>query len=680
MKTKTMILLALAGAVGLVARASAPIAAAKSPDGRNEIRLYASPLAYEVLRDGVTLAARAEIGLTVDGKPLAQDAAPKGVVPGRTTGTVQTPVYKKDAVDLSGNETFVDFGDWGVRRAARDDGVAYRFATKRDGQVTVDAEQAGLAIPDAAAKCWVCETGRPGCEESVPVSRTARDLRAAENSMYYLPFVYTVGGKCVAVTESDVRDYPVWNLVSSGPVADNVARFGAKFECAAKSERHSAGGKDEPYKASGGRWVRIQEHEKFLVRTSGARTFPWRTFVLADAPAKLCEADIVYALAPAPEAGADFSWVKPGKVAWDWWNCFDNAPRGTPNGGCTTKTYERFIDFARKSGVEYVIFDEGWSKSLDIWNYHPQVDVPHLIEYANARGVGIILWMAWAQVVGEEERVAEHFAKLGAKGFKVDFMDRGDAGVTRFLEKFAAACAKNRMLVDYHGVCRPTGLHRRYPNVVNYEGVHGLENMKWHGCHDIGAMFNDVAAFFLRMTAGPMDFTPGAMLNHAVGAGYKGAGTRTPGAVGTRCRQMAMMALYEAPLQMLCDSPTNYERNMECFSFMARTPVVWSRTVGLGGCPDTYALAARQAKDGTWYAGAINTAQAKSVTLDTAFLGEGEFAAEIFRDAPDSWDRATSYVRETRRVKAGEKLAFDMAPGGGFVVRFAKAEPARGGK
>ena len=646
-------------------------ATAVSPDGKNVIRLYADPmLAYEVVRDGVVVVARTEVGMKVGGKCLVPNGKCK-VQKDRKSGVVDTPVYKKAKVDLSGNETFVDYGDWGVRLAARNDGVAYRFETKMSGKVKVNCEMAQVTVPEKSARCWANKTKWFGCEETIPQALAAEALETSEkNELVYLPFAYSVGGKFVVVTESDVRDYPIWNLVRRDEASDGVV-FGSTFEGWPKKTQR-VGGWGDKIVEKGGRWVRILEHEDYLAVTDGTRTFPWRTFILADKPAKACEADIVYALATPKAEGADFSWVKPGKVAWDWWNCFDNQG----DTGCNTKTYERFIDFAAKTGVEYVIFDEGWSESLNIWKYHPNVDVPHLIDYANKKGVGIILWMAWAQVYGEEEKVAAHFAKLGAKGFKVDFMDRGDAEVGNFLAKFAAACAKHKMVVDYHGAYRPVGLHRQFPNVLNYEGIHGLEQLKWFkgGADEEKAMmFNDVAAFYLRLSAGPMDYTPGAMLNHAIGTGYKGAGLVTPGSVGTRCRQMAMMALYEAPLQMLCDSPTNYEKNMECFSFMAKTPVVWANTVGLGGCPDSCVVAARQAKDGSWYVAGLSDVKARDFTLYTSFLGKGDWKAEIFRDAADANRDGTHYVHEQGKVvKAGTKLDCRMAPGGGFVVKFTK--------
>ena len=648
------------------------VVAAVSPDGRNVIRLWTNPLAYAVSRDGVTVAAKSAIGLRVDGKCLAADA-PCRVRTETKAGTVEMPVYKKAKIDLTANETVVDFADWSVRLAARNDGVAYRFETRKPGKIRVDCEKASLAIPQTDERCALNYSDRFGCEETVPVFCRAGEIETGKGpsrKFVYLPFVYVAGGKHVAVTESDVFDYPVWNLERVSGEAGTVA-FGSTFAKWPTAEANDSkvdrtkGAKRECH------W-KVTASADYLVETDGTRTFPWRTFILAEAPTAFCSADIVMALARG-RAAHDFSWVKPGKVAWEWWNAWDNKGKAA---GCNTATYRRFIDFAAKAGVEYVILDGGWSVKLDIWKVNPNVDVPEIIRYGNEKGVGIILWMAWAQVVGDEARVASHFAKLGAKGFKVDFMDRADAEIFNFLDKFAAACAKEKMLVDYHGVCHPTGLSRTYPNVLNYEGVHGLEQMKFYGGKDM--MANDVDTFFLRMTAGPLDYTPGAMINYPVGkyptgeAAKKANTYQCPGSMGTRCHQMAMMALYEAPLQMLCDSPTNYEKNMESFGFMAKVPVVWAKTVGLGGALSRFVTAARQAKDGAWYAAGLTNNDRRDVELDTAFLGAGQWKAEIFRDAADADVQPTHYVHETKSVKAGEKMLVRMAPGGGFIVKFSK--------
>ncbi len=666
MKKITLVLCAAAAGCCCLFDANKPNVTVLSPDGRNEIRLWTSPLAYAVSRDGVEIVAKSEIGLKLDGRCVTEDS--KGKSPKVSNwiakGVEPSSVYKKSALDLSGAFAKADFGSWGVELAARNDGVAYRFYSAKDGSTVVNCEKATVALA-GDARCWYNTTDRFGCEETLPQAGDFATLDFGKR-FAYLPFAARVGGKAVAITESDVYDYPILNFEKKdGALSSKFAGF--------PKRTYRAGGWNHSQSVEkGGRWVVVAEHDDFLVKTSGTRTFPWRVFVLADTPVKFCEADIVNALARPAAKGVDFSWVKPGKVAWDWWSCFDNqGPEG-----CNTKTYRRFIDFAAKAGVEYVILDEGWSETLNIWKFHPDVDVPEIIRYGNEKGVGIILWMAWAQIVGEEEKVAAHFAKLGAKGFKVDFMDRGDADVERFLWKFADACAKHKMLVDYHGAHRPTGMSRAYPNVLNYEGVHGLEQMKFFNREDM--MSNDVMAFFLRQTAGPMDYTPGAMINYPVG-GYPKKGDPGapnmyvfPGSEGTRCRQMAMMALYEAPLQMLSDSPTNYEKNSESFAFMAKVPVVWAKTIGLGGDPETLVACARQTKDGSWYAAGMTNAEARDFTVETGFLGDGEWKVEIFRDAADADVKPERYVRETKSVKAGEKLDFHMAKGGGFIMKFTK--------
>ena len=648
-------------------------ATAVSPDGHNEIRFQLKPFAYEVLRDGQTLVAKTAVGMKIDGACLCQNAMVKDVTTKTLSGCEKTEVYKKDKVCLKGQETFIDYGDFGVRLVARNDGVAYRFETKFPGEVTVNCEKAGFTLCPKA-ECYVNYNGSDfkgdplqNSWESVNEKHLAGELKVPEGKIAYLPFVFKAAdGTAVCVTESDLVDYPGWNLKNGE--ADKGVLFRGEFAKFPKKVAFCEGwGNYHLDPNTRLRSQKVLEREDFLVKTKGTRTFPWRCFQIGADASKLVESDLVWALATPNKAG-DGKWIKPGKVAWDWWNAFDNLGEEQ---GCTTKGYERFIDFAAKNGVEYVIFDEGWSEKLNIWKYHPRVDVPHLIKYAEERGVGIILWMAWAQVVGEEEKVASYFAKLGAKGFKVDFMDRDDAACVNFLWKFADACAKEHMLVDYHGMFKPTGMERAYPNVLNFEGIHGLEQTKWYTAK-WDMMASDVKSYFVRMSAGPLDYTPGAMDNYPVGPKelYKGTHTN-PGSIGTRCRQMAMMTLYFAPLQMLCDSPTKYEKNLECFKFMAETPVVWDDTIGLKGDPDTMCACARR-KGGAWYAAGMTNAEARDFDLCTKFLGAGEWTAEIFRDAPNADVEPAKYVHEKKVVKAGDKFAVHMAPGGGFVVKFTK--------
>ena len=694
---KTMMAMALAATVAGLGAAGCcsykNCASAVSPDGKNKISFSFDPLAYTVTRDGKTVVAKTEIGLSINNVMLTSDriVTSDQITKRKIEGVADAAVYKKSKVDLSANETLIDFKGWGLalRLIARNDGVAYRWETNKKGEITIRDEKAAFTIPNSKCKVYsnfsfmegFLDTDRmkeadpfQNSWESIPEEHCAGQFKVPAGKIGYLPLVYTLeDGTAVCVTESDLVNYPGWNFGSSTAQADSSVKIDGAFAKIPEKYIYMNWGSEKPYSEKRGlRYERVTKRGDYLVKTKGTRTFPWRAFMLADHASQLVANDLVWALAT--PAKGDFSWVKPGKVAWDWWNNWNL--QGVPfKSGCNTKTYEYYIDFAAKNGVEYVIFDEGWSQKLNIWKYNPEVDVEHLIKYAEKKGVGIILWMAWAQIVGEEERVAKHFAKLGAKGFKVDFMDRDDAKCVDFLWKFADVCAKEKMLVDYHGMFKPMGMERTYPNVLNFEGVHGLECAKWFN-NDYDFPKNDIGVYFVRMSAGPMDYTPGAMDNYPIGK-YKG-NTENAGSVGTRCRQMAMMTMYFAPLQMLCDSPSKYEKNMECFSFMAKTPVVWDDTVGIAGDINNFGYAACARRKGdVWYAAGMTDSNERAVEVPTDYLGKGKWAAEIFRDSENSNTKPTSYIHETRIVKKGDKIAIKMAKGGGYVIRFTPADAKR---
>jgi alpha-glucosidase len=465
----------------------------------------------------------------------------------------------------------------------------------------------------------------------------------------------------MSVSESDLLDYPGWNMKrAEGGVPDlvaHMARYPVKVE---HRNGNEIGSPERPL-----RHIRVTERAGHLAETAGSRSYPWRVFMLAASEGKLCESDIVYALA-SPSKLKNTDWIRPGKVAWEWWNCWNVS--GVPfRAGCNTATYEYYIDFAAEFGIEYVIMDEGWSKKLAIMELNPETDVPHLVKYANSRNVGIILWCAWPQLVGRQHEVFSKYAKMGVKGFKIDFMDRDDQVMENFLEETAKIAAEYKLILDYHGMHKPTGMSRTYPNVLNYEGVHGLECMKWENGTDF--MRNDLLGLYCRMSAGPMDYTPGAMLN-MTRQQYK-ANFQQPGSQGTRVHQMALMALYEAPLQMLCDSPTQYLRNRECFEFMAKVPVVWDETVGLSGEMESSAAMARRKGD-VWYAAAINSWDPCTMEIDTSFLRDGKWSVEIFEDGINADRDATDYRKISRSVKAGEKIKVNLAPGGGWIARFVR--------
>lgn len=649
----------------------AQVVSVKSPDGINEIRIDTDPvLSYSVYRSGIQRIAPTPIAMQIEGRGILGGANVKIVSCDTVTlqGVVPTPIYKKSSIDEKANKTVVSFaGDWKVALIARNDGVAYRFETAFAGRAKVIDESAGIVFPDNIVSSYAAycrDNGDPlQCSwESIYTTVTNISDIAAGGKVVYLPLVLKYSdGAVVSVTESDLLDYPGWNLERAKgetvALSARMAKYPVKVEY---RNGKTIGSPENPL-----RHIRVKERADYLADTAGTRTYPWRVFMMASSESKLCEADIVYALAT-PCKLKKTDWIKPGKVAWEWWNDW-NVSKVPFRAGCNTATYEYYIDFAQQFGIEYVIMDEGWSKELQIMELNPETDVPHLVKYANARGVGIILWCAWPQLAGRQHEVFSKYSKMGVKGFKIDFMDRDDQILENYLEDTAKIAAEYKLVVDYHGMHKPTGMSRTYPNILNYEGIHGLECMKWENGTDF--MRNDLLGVYCRMSAGPLDYTPGAMLN-MTRKQYR-ANFNRPGSQGTRVHQMALMALYEAPLQMLCDSPTQYLNNKECFEFMSKVPVVWDETVGLPGEMEKTAAIARR-KGEEWYVSAINSWEPTTMEIDTSFLGDGKWRAEIFADGLNADRDATDYVKKSQTVKNGEKIKITLAPGGGWIARFVR--------
>ncbi len=635
----------------------------RSPDGRNEIHLTTDgTLRYSIYRNGKLRVVPTEIGMNIKDKPFI-GARPQ--VTGRkehsVSGVINTPIYKKAAIQEQANELEVFFADnYSVVLRAYNDGVAYRFKTTLGGEVTVLEERASINLPSPELTAYVGynwgNRDDPGQDklqnswESIYVKTRVSQIAADKSRLIYLPLLFEYDdGVCMCVTESDLLDYPGWNLYRKSGDSAKLSPWMAKYPVRATEVNNQ-------------RQIRIKDRENWLAQTEGTRSYPWRVFVVADQPAKLVESDIVYCLATPHRNPSSFDWVKPGKVAWDWWNDW-NVSGVDFRAGCNTETYKYYIDFARDNNIEYVIFDEGWSLKLRIMEIHPDVNVPELIRYAEDRGVGIILWCSWPQLVDRQHEVFSRYAKMGVVGFKIDFMDRDDQFVVGFLEKTAAIAAEYNLIVDYHGMYKPTGLQRTWPNIVNFEGVHGLEQLKWEDGSDFPA--NDCMITFTRMVAGPLDYTPGAMRNQTK-KGFQ-PNYSLPTSQGTRVHQMALMTLYEAPLQMLCDSPTQYIRNQECTDFMSSVPTVWDETIGLDGAVDSYAVIARR-KGEVWYIGAISNWEQREVSINLSFL-QGDYRAEIFADGINADRDATDYQHTQTKVKGGSKLRIKLAPGGGWTAR-----------
>jgi alpha-glucosidase len=414
--------------------------------------------------------------------------------------------------------------------------------------------------------------------------------------------------------------------------------------------------------------MEVQSRHPYIAKCSGEQAFPWRVISVSTEDIQMADNDMVYCLATPADPTKDWSWVKPGKVAWDWWNDW-NIDGVDFVSGINNDTYKHYIDFASKNGIEYVILDEGWSVkgAADLFQVVPEIDLEMLVEYASERNVGLILWAGYWAFDRDMEKVCEHYSKMGIKGFKIDFMDRDDQYMVDFHRRASETTAKYHMMADFHGSYKPTGLHRTYPNVVNYEGVHGLEQMKWD-TPETDQVTYDVTIPFIRMVAGPFDYTQGAMRN-ATKKNYHPVNTEAM-SQGTRCRQLAEFVIFDSPFSMLCDSPSNYMSEAECTGFIADIPTVWDETKALDGKVSDYIVMARRSGD-KWWVGAMTDWDARDLEIDLSFLPAGEYTIEIYRDGINADRAARDYKKVVEDFTPG-KLNVHMAPGGGFAAKIVK--------
>jgi alpha-glucosidase len=540
---------------------------------------------------------------------------------------------------------------YAVNFRAYNDAVAYRFETDFPDSITIRGEELHMALP--AESRAVCAFNASWMNSYENLYADTLISRITDAKTIQLPMVIEppAGGKLL-ITESDLWDYP--GLYFRGGSGDTLK---AVFPPAVRSERTNVRG------SSG--WDRNfipESRYDYLARTSGARSFPWRIFAYASQDADLLNNQIVYKLA-APNRIKETSWIKPGQVAWDWWNHW-NITGVDFRAGVNTRTYEYYIDFAARHHIPYIIMDEGWYSLGNMLERVPGIDVQAIADYGKKRGVGVILWCVWRTLDNQMEEAMDLFQQWGVRGIKVDFMDRDDQAVVDFYWRCAEAAARHHLLVDYHGAHKPTGIQRTYPNVVNFEGVPGLEQDKW--TDKLATPSMAVTLPYIRMFAGPMDYTPGAMRN----AQQKDFApiNDNPMSLGTRCQQLAMYVIYDAPLQMLADNPTAYEKEAESLKFITGVPTTWDETIPLAGKIGQYVALARK-KGNTYFAAAMNNWTAREVTLDFSFLPSGNFHIEIFQDGINADRDGTDYKRTLKSIHSGDKLTIHLAPGGGWAAR-----------
>ena len=654
MKRLSILLAALLAAAGLQAKEYV----VKSPDGAIVVTVQSGEhVSYSITRNDIKLLAPSQISMTLLDGTIFGGNGHFRMTRKSVDQTYQARNFKRSTVRDKYNEITLSGNAYDIVFRAYDDGVAYRFVSHgKTGEFAVAYEQAEFAFPyDSYAYVPYVRDGKETFEEQFFNSfENTYEYHALsqwkKGRLAFLPLtVDGPNGIKLCITESDLTDYPGMYLCNHNGSKSLRGVFAA---CPSKEIQ---GGHNMLQGI-------VASRRNFLAKIPGEHKFPWRVIVIATEDRQLAESDLTWRLAR-PAAAGDWSWVKPGKVAWDWWNDW-NLYDVDFETGVNNDTYKYYIDFASEHGIEYVILDEGWAvnKQADLMQVVPEIDLPMLCAYARQKNVGLILWAGYWAFNRDMEGVCKHYSSMGIKGFKIDFMDRDDDEMVKFYEKAAATAAKYHLLVDFHGAFKPAGLQRTYPNVLNFEGIHGLEQMKWSG-PEVDQVTYDVTVPFTRLVAGPADYTQGAMRN-ATRENYH-AVNNEPMSQGTRCHQLAEYIIFDAPFTMLCDSPSNYRQEPECTRFIASIPTVWDETIALDGKIADYVVIARRSGN-KWYVGALGDWEARDLEIDLSRLGVGTKQGEAYVDGVNAHRAARDYRHEQVTVNGTWKV--HLAPGGGAVL------------
>lgn len=626
-----------------------------SPDNSIKVTLEdgtASMPVISIAHEGKQILNQSEIGLKIQGRE-------NGMVIKKVNKTafvkesIDAPFHHTPKFVSECNELKANLGD-GITLTLRafNDGVAYRFSSSK----------APIVVEDEIAKYRF--SGNPdtylsfSTNDKNPMAMafqnyyTKAPLHSASDKLAFLPAAADFGdGVKAVVLESDLEAYPGMFLTADSISGTLIGKF-AKYP--ATTDYY-------PWRKQ----QYVTSTENFIAKADKKRDFPWRIISITDDDRKMPVSNLVYALA-SPSRVKDTEWIKPGKVAWDWWN--DWGLRGVDfKAGINTETYKYYIDFAGNNGIEYVVLDEGWydPKSGDMLTIIPDINLQELIDYGSKRGVGIVLWTVFNVLDSQLEEACSKYADMGVKGFKVDFLDRDDQDGVEMVYRIADATAKHNLMLDLHGIYKPTGLNRTYPNVVNFEAVFGMEEMKWSP-ESVDMPLYDVTYPYLRMMCGPVDYTPGAMRN-AQKADWK-AVYYNPMSQGTRAHQVATYVVYDSPFTMLCDSPSLYQKEPECTRFIASIPTVFGHTEVLDGKMGEYIVTMR-ADEEKWYVGGMTNWDARDYVLDFSFLPAGKsFTAKILKDGVNAAKQGDDYTISKISVNQSSKEKIQLAPGGGFAV------------
>ena len=622
-----------------------------SPNGAVKVKINVSDhIYYSIYRDNVPLLEQCNLGITVANLTSAKSLKIQHSRSSRISRQLSPVVpLKFSTINELCNTLLLNLNNgYAVEFRAYNDGVAYRIITSfkgdKNGKVKIVDEDVSLNLPDDYQLHVQPAKDFTSNYETNYIHPDSKRFKASDQMVTLPALIDTKKGFKILFAETDLTDYPCLFLKSN-----NSNRIKSAFSKVALED-----------KKEGDRFMRITREADYIAETSAKRTYPWRYFIISKNDGELLESTLPVKLAPRSEI-QNTDWIKPGQVSWEWWNAA--SPYGKDVNfvaGFNLETYKYYIDFAAKSGVPYIIMDEGWAESVDN-PYVPnkKVDLHELIRYGQEKKVGIVLWLTWLAVEKNMD-LFKKFAAWGIKGVKIDFMDRNDQWMVNYYERVAREAAKYNILVDFHGSFSPKGLEHKYPNLISYEGVRGMEQME--GCQPDNTIFLP----FIRNIAGPMDFTPGAMIN--MQPDVYGGQRPNAASVGTRAYQLALFVLFESGVQMLCDNPTLYYKNQECTDFITQVPVTWDETKALHAEAGEVAVVAKR-KGKKWFIGGITNGKERAITLNLGFLSKNKsYEMTSFADGINADRQGMDYRKSIQKVNSTSAIPIKLSRNGGYAA------------
>ena len=618
---------------------------AKSPDGQTSVNVTLSDrIYYDVVSHNETLLKQSVIGMQLRNKTLGEKPVLKKKKV-RTVNETITPLFPLKFSQVENNYTLLTLdmkGGYAVEFRLYDDGVAFRMTTSLPGEIEVMQENTLFQLADNCnLVLQQCGGFKTSCEENYSVVKS--NEWKASDKMTELPVLIMGKNQKILLSEFDLISYP--GLFLKGNADNSLAAIQPKNPL--------------EYEDQGDRSQRILKEADYIAKTNGTRTFPWRYMLITQEDGRLAENTMPTRLASKCQI-EDTNWIKPGLTCWDWLNGIPYGPDVTFEGGINLETYKYFVDFASRNNIPYIIMDEGWAMNTrDPFRTNPKVNLPELIRYGKEKKVGIWVWLPWLTVEHHMD-LFEKFEEWGIAGVKIDFMDRQDQWMIDFYDRVAKEAAEHHIMIDFHGAFHPSGLDYRYPNVLTYEGVRGME-------YNGSCRPNNTIWFpFLRNAVGPMDYTPGSMICYQPESHH---GNRPfCSGVGTKVYNLAVFVLFETNLQMLMDNPCRYDKWPDCRDFLTNVPVNWDETRVLAAEAGEYIVMAKRKGD-KWFIGGITNDKKRELDVTLDILPEGKtMQMTSFVDGVNANRMAMDYRQEKVSVNKNTKLHIKMARTGGFAA------------